>query len=167
MDTTTLGTHICQLQIPLSLRVQLLKYLAGIPRENPIALDMLDEFSRNFPNCPLHLTAYFLTAHFDLEIDKSKSSLIKFTFLVKPVSSLNLIHFCPIRAKTFYDNKVLWSKLNLFLNIRMRAPNSNAYETGEVIWYNPFSTEMSVRWPSGGYTVRRNDITYELMEHAI
>jgi hypothetical protein len=156
-------------QLPSATKVVLLSYISTLCEQYTLdtvmqspQMQMMNVYLNNIISPSPYVTAYFLSAHYILTLDESHSSTSLLTFNISLIDDVNE-YFSPARIKAMVGVLDKLTELNIGLILNIHDP----WDIGEVIWYNPYTTDMSVRWSkTGGYTVRTIETTKRFFHDA-
>jgi hypothetical protein len=168
MSTSTLtlpeiASHIHNTtQLSSADKVSLLSYISTLCEQYTLdtimqtpQMQMMNVYLNNLISASPYVTAYFLSAHYTLTLDEKHSSTSLITFNIEPIKD-TFEYFSSTRINSIVSILDKLTELNIGLILKIHDP----YDVGEVIWYNPYTTDMSVRWSKySGYTVRNGETT--------
>lgn len=145
-------------------KVELLNYVSDLCKLSTNIMEkqeikMLDTFLSNLISPPKHITAYLLSAHYLLEPKTEALGTVVFN-VTRVLPETKFFDVSYTSAIATMASNIAMAHFTLICRIR------DPYHIGEVSWYDPFSTEMSVRWndENEGYTVRDMDTTKRMFD---
>lgn len=145
----------------ISKKIAALKYISETELLSDKEMSVLETYFKD-ENTPPRPTTNLLTLSlrylFAPYAEKCTSNLfvVKITG-DKPVGEVSLIETA---------EKIVYATTAASVPILILIHDALLNDTGEVIWYDPISTMMSVRWSDGGYTVRSFDTTKRMFSLA-
>lgn len=141
-------------------KISLLTYISTLQDKYPNIMDtvqmqMMQVYLNNLILPSAAVTAYMLSAHYKLDINKADSGGSYVMFDVSPLQDGE--YFNEEYTAKILDMIGKITAANFGIYLRIYDP----YDSGYVVWYDPFFELMSVKWESetGGYTVRDNSTT--------
>jgi hypothetical protein len=147
--------------------VELLTYISNLKDQNPsinvmdtVQLKMMDIYLNHLICPPYYITFYLLSSHYKLipnaELSRGKQDIV-FDVTMQKIGEEK--YFDAVYTDSILQAALKIKDAGYSINCRIRDP----WSVGQVVWYDPFNTEMSVRWNNeNSYTVRNLETTRKM-----